>query len=86
MNRQLHGERIVRAHTATASPAALGGSADGAFVCFDTTPAVVIGDQLAEWTRDGLPSSRSTADAGMADVITAPSTVAALRAGYPASR
>jgi hypothetical protein len=58
---------------------------DGVFVATDSGPAVVVGDHLAVWDphentyRDKLPRRM----AGIATVLTPPSTVAILRAGYP---
>ena len=49
---------------------------------FDTSPTIVIGDQLTEWTREGYRGLRARPIKGTVDVITPPSTVAALRAGY----
>jgi hypothetical protein len=81
MDNQLHTERANRGghslqwHTLP----------DGAFVNTDDGPAVVVGDHLAVWDekayayRQRLP--RPTA--GAASVLTPPSTVAVLRAGYP---
>jgi hypothetical protein len=57
---------------------------DGVFVATDSGPAVVVGDHLAVWDqhdnmyRDKLPRSK----AGAATVLTPPSTMAILRAGY----
>jgi len=81
MDNQLHSERANRKghslpwHTLP----------DGVFVDTDDGPAVVVGDHLAVWDekayayRQRLP--RPTA--GAAPVLTPPSTVAVLRAGYP---
>jgi hypothetical protein len=55
---------------------------DGAFVLLDTSPTIVIGDQLTEWTREGYRGLRARPIKGTADVITPPSTLAALRGGY----
>jgi hypothetical protein len=58
---------------------------DGAFVDSQSGPAVVVGDHLAVWDdaaygyRRRLPRPA----AGAVPVITPPSTVAVLRAGYP---
>jgi hypothetical protein len=84
MNRQLHSERLVSgthrrrflALPWTDLPA-------GTFVLLEETPAVVVGDHLAEWTHDGYGALRSRPRVGVATVVTPPSTVAALRAGYP---
>ena len=55
---------------------------EGAFVLLDEAPALVAGDRLAEWTPAGYGSRRKRPLGGTATVITPPSTVAALRAGY----
>jgi hypothetical protein len=84
INRQLHGERIVRGtHRRRIHRLPWGELPDGAFVLLDETPAVVIGDQLVEWTLKGYGDRRDRPRRGTAKVITPPSTVAALRAGYP---
>lgn len=84
INRQLHGERIVRGtHRRRLHPMAWASLPDGAFVLLDQNPAVVIGDQLSEWTREGYGERQARPRRGAASVITPPSTVAALRAGYP---
>jgi hypothetical protein len=81
MDRQLHRERIGRA----THRAAWNGLPDGAFVATGSGPAVVVGDQLAIWDghdylyRDRLPRPFT----GTATVLTPPSTVQTLRAGYP---
>jgi hypothetical protein len=84
MNRQLHHERIVRGtHRRRIHAVPWGDLPDGTFVHFEQSPAVVVGEQLTEWTRDGYRAPRARPTHGLADVITPPSTVAALRAGYP---
>lgn len=84
LNRQLHGERIVRGtHRRRLHRLAWATVPDGAFVLLDASPAVVVGDELAEWTRDGYRGRRARPSRGDAVVITPPSSVAALRAGYP---
>jgi hypothetical protein len=85
MNRRLHDERIVRGtHRRRIHPLPWAGLPDGAFVLLDSSPSVVIGNQLTEWTRDGYGTRRARPAQGTAHVITPPSTLAALRAGYPA--
>jgi hypothetical protein len=84
MNRQLHGERIVRGtHRRRLHRLRWADLPDGAFVLLGTSPTIVIGDQLTEWTREGYRGLRARPIRGTADVITPPSTIAALRAGYP---
>jgi hypothetical protein len=85
MNRQLHGERIVRGtHSRRLHRLPWADLPDGAFVLLDTSPTIVIGDQLTEWTREGYGDRRARPIQGAVDVITPPSTLAALRAGYRA--
>jgi hypothetical protein len=84
MNQQLHGERIVRGtHARRLHSLPWADLPDGAFVLIDATLAIVIGDQLVEWTHGGYRERRNRPTSGSADVITPPSSVAALRAGYP---
>ncbi len=84
INRRLHGERIFRGtHRRRIHELPWGGLPDGAFVLLDETPAVVVGDELREWTREGYRGRRPRPARGDARVITPPSTVASLRAGYP---
>ena len=84
INRQLHGERIVRGtHRRRIHQLPWTDLPDGAFVLLDEVPAVVVGDRLSEWTREGYGKRRARPARGTADVITPPSTVAALRAAYP---
>ena len=59
------------------------GLPDGTFVLEDGQPALVLGDALVPWTTDGYGGRRPRPTAGTATVITPPSTVAVLRAGYP---
>jgi hypothetical protein len=84
MNRRLHGERIVRGtHRRRFHDLPWAGLPDGAFVLLDERPALVAGARLCEWTREGYGRRRDRPVRGTATVITPPSTVAALRAGYP---
>jgi hypothetical protein len=84
INRQLHGERIVRgSHRRRFHQLPWVDLPAGSFVLLDESPAVVVGDQLSEWTREGYRGRRARPMRGAAKVITPPSTVAALRAGYP---
>jgi hypothetical protein len=79
MNRQLHGERIVRGtHRRRLHDNGWADLPDG-----DDTPALVVGDRVVEWTGEGYRGSRARPRRGMARVITPPSNVAVLRAGYP---
>ena len=84
INRRLHGERIFRGtHRRRLHELPWDGLPDGAFVLIDGSPAVVLGDELREWTRDGYRGRVARPRSGTANVITPPSTLAALAAGYP---
>jgi hypothetical protein len=84
INRQLHGERIVRGtHRRRLHELPWAELPDGAFVLLENSPSVVVGDRLSIWTHRGYQGGRSRPRQGTARVITPPSTVAALRAGYP---
>jgi len=84
INQQLHGERIVRGgHRRRLHQLPWSDLPDGAFVLLDEAPAVVIGDHLSEWTHKGYRGGRHRPTRGTATVITPPSSVAALRSGYP---
>jgi hypothetical protein len=84
INASLHGERIVRGtHRRRLHRLPWPTLPDGTFVLVDGTPALVAGDHLAPWTEAGYRTRRPRPRVGAADVITPPSTVAVLRAGYP---
>jgi len=84
INRRLHGERIVRgSHRRRLHRLPWSGLPDGTFVLHEGAPAVVVGDRLSEWTREGYRGRRARPRRGDAEAITPPATVAALRAGYP---
>jgi hypothetical protein len=83
MNRQLHSERIVRGtHRRRLHRLSWAELPDGAFVLLGGSPAVVVGDRLVAWTPEGYRDRRARPSQGSAEVVTPPSTVAALRAGY----
>jgi hypothetical protein len=84
INRQLHGERIVRGtHQRRLHQLPWTDLPDGVFVQLEQSPAVVIGDEVVEWTHGGYGVPRRRPTSGDALVLTPPSTVAVLRAGYP---
>ena len=84
MNRQLHGERIIRGtHRRRLHRLPWADLPDGTFVLIDDAQAVIVGDRLTEWTHAGYGAHHPRPKGGTATVITPPSTVAVLRAGYP---
>jgi hypothetical protein len=84
MNRQLHGERIVAGtHRRRLHQMSWADLPGGSFVQLEHGPAVVVGDAVVLWTSAGYGLARPRPTSGTASVITPPSTVAVLRAGYP---
>ncbi|HET8895598.1 MAG TPA: hypothetical protein VFM96_16035 [Gaiellaceae bacterium] len=73
---QLHEERIQRTHGAR-----LEDLPDGAFVLEDHEPFLVLGDELLRWTPGGYTERRKRRT-GSATLITPPSTVRVLQAGW----
>jgi hypothetical protein len=85
MNRRLHAERLVAGtHRRRLHDVPWSELADGTFVLLDDVPAVVVGEHLTEWSSQGYGLRRPRPRAGRAVVLTPPSTIAALRAGYEA--
>jgi hypothetical protein len=80
---QLHGERVDpvtrshRVHRATWESLP-----DGAFVQFDDVPHLVVGSMLFRWTPAGYVARERRPARGRATVITPPSLVDVLRAGW----
>ncbi|HEY1778732.1 MAG TPA: hypothetical protein VGG41_21425 [Solirubrobacteraceae bacterium] len=85
MNRRLHGERIERGtHRRRRHQARWSELPDGAFVLLDgAQPALVIAGELIEWNERGYGERRRRPRRGTASVITPPSMLAVLTAGYP---
>jgi len=85
MNRQLHRDRIVAGtHRRRLHEMLWNDLPHGTFVMIDGTPAAVVGDHITGWTHAGYGGHRARPRTGLASVLTPPSTVAALRAGYGA--
>jgi hypothetical protein len=83
LNRRLHTERLVAGtHRRRTHDLPWSELADGTFVLLDGIPAVVVGEHLTEWTVQGYGLRRPRPRRGRAIVLTPPSSVAALRAGY----
>ena len=74
---QLHAERVPQRHHETPFDEL----PDGAFVVDEGAPTLVLGAELLAWSFDGYAARRSR-PSGSARVITPPSLVAILRAGW----
>jgi hypothetical protein len=80
---QLHAERVdpaTRAHRCHHAP--LDELPDGAFVLRDDVPFLVLGPHLLHWTPAGYAGRTRRAVRAQAEVVTPPSLVAVLRAGW----
>ncbi|WAC93836.1 hypothetical protein [Mycobacterium sp. Aquia_213] len=76
----LHHERMDK----TGHRAAWDELPDGVFVATDSGPAAVVGDHLALWGQDNsYRHNLLRPNSGEATVLTPPSTMRILRAGYP---
>jgi hypothetical protein len=83
MDAQLHTERLdPRTREQRRHPAALDDLPDGVFVLRNGTPHLVLGDGLLAWTPSGYRPPVTRAAAGEAVVVTPPSLVSVLRAGW----
>ena len=84
MNRRLHGERIVRGtHRRRLHRRPWRELPDGAFVSLAGEPTLVLGDAVISWTTSGYGAPASRPSRGDVEVITPPSTLVVLQAGYP---
>jgi hypothetical protein len=85
IDRRLHAERIMPGtHRRRTHSAAWSELATGAFVLTaDGTPAIVLEECLVTWTRRGYEQRLARPARGTAALLTPPSSVAALRTGYP---
>ncbi len=88
MNAVLHGERIVPGtHRRRLHELSWPGLPDGTFVLLDGPaggqPGLVLGDTVVPWASEGYGAPVPRPRTGTATVITPPSAVAVLRAGYP---
>jgi len=83
LDKQLHGERIVRGtHRRRLHPSEWSSLPAGTFVLVDDEPRLVLDDAVVPWTVRGYGAPQRRPRSGNVDVLTPPSTVAALRAGY----
>ncbi len=83
INRQLHGERIVRGtHRRRLHRMSWPSLPVGTFVVVEGEPRLVLEDSTVAWTTQGYAGARSRPRTGTVDAVTPPSTLAALRGGY----
>ncbi|MEP6665513.1 MAG: hypothetical protein ABJA81_03600 [Nocardioidaceae bacterium] len=83
IDRRLHGERLVhRTRQKRLHPMPWSSLPDGAFVTAEGQAMLILGDLLVPWRTIGYGFARPRPRHGQVDVVTPPSTVEALRAGY----
>lgn len=82
MDDRLHAERWASRGTAASSPEPLSGLPDGAMVMHADAPHLLHAGRLWPWSFAGYGAGVTAAGVGRAVVITPPSILAILRAGY----
>jgi len=82
MDELMHGERLMPNRCKRLHRANLAGLPDGAFVMHDGLPNLVLGNALLEWSPGGYRRARPRPASGSADLITPPSAVEVIAAGY----
>jgi hypothetical protein len=83
MDARLHAERVEsRTRRQRTTQALLGDLPDGAMVRHAGTAALVLGDSLLPWSFDGYGAARPIGAQTRVEVLTPPSAVAVLAAGY----
>ena len=87
MDEQLHAERVdPESRGQRRHPMAFGDLPDATFVLLDDRPWLVLGEELLEWTPAGyVAERRARPRSGTALVLTPPSLVEVLRAGWDGS-
>ncbi len=84
LDRILHSERIFRGtHRRRLHAATWRELPAGTFVLLEGGPALVLDHAIVPWTTEGYRPGRDRPTSGGVDVITPPSSVDALRGGYP---
>jgi hypothetical protein len=83
IDRQLHSERIVRGtHRRQVHDTSWVDVPAGAFVVWEGQTALVLDHAIVPWSTEGYQAPLSRPADGMIGVLTPPSTLAVLRAGY----
>jgi hypothetical protein len=82
MDVALHAERVDRTRTKLTRPARFGDLPDGAMVLREGQPALVSGGALLPWSFDGYGPPESESGMTSLTLLTPPSIVAVLAAGY----
>jgi hypothetical protein len=82
MNAVLHGERVDRSRRQRTRLMPAAGLPDGVMVRVDGTTGLLLGGALRPWSHGGYAAPAAIALPAAVEVLTPPSTVAAITAGY----
>jgi hypothetical protein len=82
MDAQLHGERVDRSRRKLTHAGRVGDLPDGVMIRSGTGAALLAGGQPRIWSFDGYGDAIAGPADGMCEVLTPPSIVAAIAAGY----
>jgi hypothetical protein len=82
VDRVLHGERVAEGGGKRVHSRRMAGLPDGTMVVEDDQALLVLGDELLAWSPFGYVARHPRPRSGVARVLTPPSIVAAIRAGY----
>ncbi|HYZ02457.1 MAG TPA: hypothetical protein VFA92_13255 [Candidatus Binatia bacterium] len=82
LDRVLHAERVTAERTKRVHETPAADLPDGAMARLDGASWLVVGGELLAWTPGGYAERRSRPGRGVVTVLTPPSSVAVLRAGY----
>jgi len=83
LDASLHAERVEsRTRRKLTRPAVLGDLPDGTMAVHQGTPGLVLAGRLRPWTFSGYQPALTLRRSSTVDVLTPPSTVAAIAAGY----
>jgi hypothetical protein len=82
MDEQLHTERVDRSRRKLTHAARVGDLPDGVMIRSGTGAALLVGGRLRRWSFDGYGVLFALPDHAMCEVLTPPSIVAAIAAGY----
>ncbi len=83
LDRRLHAERLHRGPwRRRLHPAVWAQVPSGAFVVVDDAPSLVLGDRIVPWSPQGYGAPARRPPRGRVEVLTPPSSVAALVGGY----
>jgi len=84
LDRQLHSERLsAGTRRRRLHPLEWGSLPDGAFVMEESRPCLVLKTAIIPWTTNGYAAPMHRPESGRAQVLTPPTSIRALAAGYP---